>query len=88
MAMLNDGHAGAEKIDKAAEAFWSPRKYREIQEKSESCPSCRAVGKNLETQIPRTEVNRLELLTEPNQEIQLDFAGPIKFKQAGTFIFE
>ena len=30
-----------------------------------------------------TRRNRLELLTEPNQEIQLDFAGPIKSKIRG-----
>ena len=35
------------------------------------------------TQIPSTEKNNLEILTEPNQEIQLDFAGPIKSKTRG-----
>ena len=28
--------------------------------------------------IPQTEINRLDILNEPNKEIQLDFAGPIK----------
>ena len=55
----------------------------EIQEKAESCPSCRAAGKNITTQIPSTEKNNLEILTEPKQEIQLDFAGPIKSKTRG-----
>ena len=53
----------------------------EIQEKAETCPSCRAAGKNLTTQIPSTEENTLKILTEPNQKIQLDFAGPTKSKQ-------
>ena len=57
--------------------------YRKIQEKSENCPSCRAAGKNLRTQLPTTEINRLEILTEPNQKIQLDFAGPIKSNTRG-----
>ena len=70
-------------MDKAAEAFLWPGMYSEIQEKSENCQSCGATGKNLRTQIPSTEMNRLELLTEPNQEIQLDFAGPIKSKTRG-----
>ena len=64
--MQHHGHAAADKMENAAEAFWRPGMYREIQEKSENCPSCRAAGKKLKTQIPRTEVNRLEHLTEPN----------------------
>ena len=40
-------------------------------------------GKNLKTQLPNTEINRREFLTEPNQERQLDFAGPIKSKTRG-----
>ena len=55
----------------------------QIQEKAESCPSCRAAGKNIISQIPSTEKNHLEILTEPNQEIQLDFTGPIKSKTRG-----
>ena len=31
----------------------------------------------------RQRKNSLEVLTEPNQEIQLDFAGPIKSKSRG-----
>ena len=81
--MMHHGHAAIDKMGKAAEAFRWPGMYREIQEKSENCPSCRAAGKNLRTQLSITEVNRLEILTEPNQEIQLDFAGPIKLKTRG-----
>ena len=47
--------------------------------KTETCPSCRAAGKNIVTQIPSTEKNNLEILTEPN----LDFAGPLKSKRRG-----
>ena len=60
-----------------------PGMQREIREKVENCPSCRAAGKNLKTQIPHTEINRLKILNEPNQEIQLNFAGPIKSKTGG-----
>ena len=87
-AMLHHGHAAPDKMDKAAEAFRWPGMYREIPEKSEKCPSCRTACKNLKTQIPSTEINQLELLTEPNQEIQLDFAGPIKSERRGdVYIF-
>ena len=54
----------------------------------ENCPSCRVAGKNLKTQLPQTEINRLELLTEPGREVQLDFADPIKSKSRGDiYIF-
>ena len=57
IARLHHGHAAADKIaDKAAEALWWPGMYREIQEKFENCPSCRAAGKNLKTQIQSTEI--------------------------------
>ena len=83
IAMLRQGHTCAAKMDQLAEAFWWPGMYREIQEKAETCPSCRAAGKNIITQIPSMEKNNLEIITEPNQEIQLDFIGPIKSKTRG-----
>ena len=71
-AMLHQGHTSAAKMDQLAEAFWWPGMHREIQEIVESCPSCRAAGKNIITQIPSTEKIKLGFFTEPNQEIQLD----------------
>ena len=83
IALLHHGHTSAAKMEQLSVAFWWPGRQREIQEKAESCPSCRAEGKNIVTQIPSTEKYNLEILTEPNQEIQLDFAGPIKSKTRG-----
>ena len=83
IAMLHQGHPSATKMDQSSTAFWWPGLYREIREKAENCPSCRASGKNLTTQLPSTEKNNLEILPEPNQEIQLDFTGPIKSKTRG-----
>ena len=57
--------------------------YREIREKAGNCPSCRTVGKNLRTQLPSWEKNRLQILSELNQATQLDFAGPVKSKTRG-----
>ena len=83
IAMLHHGHVSKNKMEQLAEAFWWPGLNRDIREKAETCPSCRAAGKNIITQIPSTKKNNLEILTEPNQEIQLDFAGPIKSKSRG-----
>ena len=81
-AMLHQGHTSAAKMDQLVEAFWRPGMHREIQEKAETCPSCRTAGMNIMTHIPSTE-KKLEILTEPNQKVQLDFAGPIKSKTRG-----
>ena len=83
IAMLHHGHVSINKMDKSAEAVWWPSLHHEISDKAENCPSCRTAGKNLKTQLPQSEINRLEILTEPGQEIQLDFAGPIKSKFRG-----
>ena len=84
IAMLHHGHPSTAKMDQSAEAFWWPGLHREIREKSENCPSLRASGENLKTQLPSTEKNNLDILSQPNQEIQLDFAGPIKSKTRGN----
>ena len=55
IAMLHHGHTSAAKMEHLSIAFWWPGIHREIQEKAESCPSCRAAGKNIGTQIPSTE---------------------------------
>ena len=87
-AKLNNRHATSMtccslKMDQAAEEFCWPGLHREIRAKSECCPSCRTAGTNLRTQIPRMELNKLELSSEPNQELQMDFAGPIKSRTRG-----
>ena len=62
-----------------------PRIKLRDTEEIRNLPSCRTrtASENLKTQIALTEEYRFGLLTEPNQEIQLDFAGPIKYKTRG-----
>ena len=55
IAMLQQRHTSAAKMDQLAEAFWWPGIHRERQEKAEKWPSCGATGKNIKTQIPSTE---------------------------------
>ena len=61
IAMLHHGHTSAAKMEQLSVAFWWPGIQREIQEKAESCPSCRAAGKNIFSQISSTEKNILEV---------------------------
>ena len=43
-------------------------------------------GKNIKPNIPSTEKNELPKLENPNEEIQLDFIGPIKIKHRNIYI--
>ena len=42
-------------------------------------------GKTIKRQIPTSKINYLPPADEPNQEIQLDFIGPGRFKQRRLF---
>ena len=48
-----------------------------IQRKCDSCIPSKLSGKNLKPNIPKTEQSSLPPLSAPNEEIQLDFIGPI-----------
>ena len=43
-------------------------------------------GKSIKPQIPMSEINYLPTTDKPNEEIQLDFIGPIRFKPGRFFI--
>ena len=66
-----------------ASAKWAcwPHILSEIVEKAQACKSCTDKGKNLKPLIPKSQLGSLPPLTELNQEIQMDFAGPIPFKE-------
>ena len=80
-ALLHIGHPSINKMSHAAEPFWWPRMNREIQQKCDECILCKMTCKNIKPQLSMREVNHLPPIEKPNQEIQLDFIGPIKFKQ-------
>ena len=43
-------------------------------------------GKSIKPQIPMSELNYLPTADKPNEELQLDFIGPNRFKQRRFFI--
>ena len=54
---------------------------------TKKCPCGRATGKNPQIQWSPTEVIKLEILVERNQEMQVASAGPIKSKARGDVCF-
>ena len=63
-----------------AKLIWWPHIHSEIVSKAKSCRQCIDKGKNLKALIHKTQLGKLPILEEPNQEIQMDFAGPIPYK--------
>ena len=60
-----------------ANLIWFPRLHREIVTLFQNCQPCIKIGKNLKPLIPKNRKSELPPLMEPNEEVQLDFVGPI-----------
>ena len=84
--LLHKGHAAINKMTAAAKPIWWPRLIRDIQQKCDECIPCKMAGKNIKPQLPMTEINYLPPAEKTNQEIQLDFIGPIRFKHRRFYI--
>ena len=84
--LLHKGHAAINKMTTAAKPFWWPKMSKDIQQKCEEGIPCKMVDKNNKPQLPMTEINYLPPAESNNQEIQLDFIEPIRFKHRRLFI--
>ena len=62
--------------DMATHAWW-PYIHRDIITKTAKCNPCVKLGKNLKSIIPANKWAPLKLCKVPNEEIQIDFGGPI-----------
>ena len=70
-------HPGQVGMIRLANLIWFPQIRRTIALRAENCRQCLYQGKNLKPIIPKSKLGQLPKLSEPNEEIQLDFAGPI-----------
>ena len=78
---LHQTHPGQSGMLQLAGLVWFPRIHREITAKAQSCGDCIKKGKNLKPVAPKKSLGILPKLSEPNEEIQIDFAGPIPFRE-------
>ena len=79
--ILHFGHAGLTKMTAEAKTFWWPNITRDIENKAKDCTACLASGKNLKYQLPNSHYGKLKTLTDPGQEIQIDFTGKLHNKK-------
>ena len=79
--IIHFGHSRITKMNAEAKIFWWPGMKQDIENKVKDCTACLASGKNLNYQLPKKHYGKLEKLTEPGQEIQIDFTGKLHNKK-------
>ena len=75
---IHRGHPGQEAMLDVSKYLWWPHMHKDIVNLAEECRSCTRYGKNAKYIIPKNATKPLPLLTQPDQEIQLDYAGPLE----------
>ena len=77
LSFLHETHPGQFGMKALAENIWWPHLYREIYNHGKNCTQCIMAGKNLKVLLGTNKTEKLPILTEPNEEVDLDFAGPL-----------
>ena len=77
LARLQKSHAGQLAMVDAAQYIWWPRMHRNFVQLCKDCPQCTKFGKNLKANASFSSTKPLPLLSGPNEELQLDYAGPL-----------
>ena len=75
---LHQGNPGQEAMLEVSNYLWWPHMHKDIVNMAEECRSCTRYGKNAKYIIPKNPAKPLPLLTQPGQELQLDYAGPLE----------
>ena len=71
----------------AAQYIWWPRMHRDIVQLCKDCPQCTKFGGNLKANASFNSTKPLPFLSGPNEELQLDFVGPLLDSVSNSFFF-
>ena len=74
---LHESHPGQFGMKYLAQYIWWPHINRQIYFHGINCSQCTQTGTNIKSIIPTTQTSELTPLSEPNEKLNLDFAGPI-----------
>ena len=83
---IHASHPGTWGMICMATHCWWPYMHRELIVKATECKPRTAIGKNLKSVIPAKQFTPHVPCVEPNQEIQIDFGGPI-FDEKNTEVY-
>ena len=75
---IHRGHPGQEAMIDVSNYLWWPHMHKDIVNLAEECRECTRYGKNAKYIIPKNSSQPLPLLSQPGQEVQLDYAGPLE----------
>ena len=78
---LHQTHPGQSGMLRLRDLVWFPRIHREVTAKAQSCGDCIKEVKNLKPITPKKSLGILPKLSEPNEEVQIDFAGAIPSRE-------
>ena len=79
---IHSKHPGQAGMLALAKFVWYPHIHSEIVAQAQSCKDCIDKGKNFKLLTPKNNLGVLPTLVEPNEEIQMDFTGPIPNKNS------
>ena len=82
---IHCGHPGQEAMLEVFRYLWWPHMHKDIVNMAEYCPSCTRYGKNAKYVIPKNASKPLPLLSQPGEELQLDYAGPLEDTKGRKF---
>ena len=77
LKILHESHPGQFGMKYLAQYIWWPHINRQIYFHGINCTQCTQTGKNIKSIIPTTQISELPALSEPNEELNLDFTGPL-----------
>ena len=77
---VHQTHPGQAGMLSLGNLVWFPCIHRSLTSKAQSCEERTKQGKNLKPMLPKQNLGNRPTLSEPNEELQMDFAGPIPFK--------
>ena len=78
MSLLHETHPGQFGMKSLEENISWPHFFREIYYHGKNCIQCLKAGKILKVILDSNIREKLPVLSEPNEELDLDFAGPLE----------
>ena len=82
--ILHFGHSGTTKMLDDAKIIWWPETRKDIERRVNDCTACLATGKNPKYQLQKNRYGKLENISEPGQELQIDFTGKLHNKNLNS----
>ena len=75
---LHYRHPGRDSMLATVSNVWWHRLHREAVGIAQTCQQCKTAGKNIKPILRQSQVGKIPVSTEKNQEIAIDFAGPFQ----------